>query len=61
LKTLKLIEDFKEAESEIKREIKRELVSSIWSIEEGIKAFRLEDEVVQKAVELMDKAKQMVS
>ena len=54
-------EDFKEAESEIKREIKRELVSSIWSIEEGIKAFRLEDEVVQKAVELMDKAKQMVS
>jgi len=54
-------EDFNEVESEIKREIKRELVSSLWSIEEGMKVYRLEDPVVQKAVELMDQAKQMIS
>jgi carboxyl-terminal processing protease len=53
--------DFAEAESEIKREIKRELISSIWSIEDGNKAYRLEDPVVQKALELMDKAKKMIS
>jgi len=54
-------EDFNDAEFEIKREIKRELVSSIWSIEEGMKAYRLEDPVVQKAVELMEQAKKMIS
>ncbi len=54
-------QDFAEAESEIKREIKRELVSSVWSIEEAMKVFRMEDPVVQKALQLMDKAKQMIS
>jgi len=53
--------DFEEAESEIKREIKRELVSSIWSIEEGVKAYRLEDPVVKKALELMGEAERMIS
>jgi carboxyl-terminal processing protease len=53
--------DFEEAESEIKREIKRELVSSIWNIEEGVKAYRLEDPVVKKALELMDEAERMIS
>ena len=53
--------DFAEAEPEIKREIKRELVSSLWSIEEGMKAYRSEDPVVQKALGLMEQAKQMIS
>ncbi|MFW6140093.1 MAG: S41 family peptidase [Acidobacteriota bacterium] len=53
--------DFAEAEAEIKREIKRELVSSLWSIEEGNKAYRLEDPVVQKALKLMNQAKKMIS
>lgn len=47
---------FKEAESEIKNEIKRELFSSVISLDEGIKVFRKSDPVVLKAIEVMPEA-----
>jgi carboxyl-terminal processing protease len=47
---------FKEAESEIKNEIEREIFSSVISLEEGVKIFRQSDPVVLKAVEVMPEA-----
>jgi len=47
---------FKEAESEIKNELKRELVSAVIGLEEGIKVFRKNDPVVLKAIEVMPEA-----
>lgn len=47
---------FREAESEIKNEIKRELFSAVIGSEEGIKVFRKSDPVVLKAIEVMPEA-----
>ncbi|MCR4396250.1 MAG: S41 family peptidase [Candidatus Saccharicenans sp.] len=50
----------KEAEAEIRNEIRRELFSAIFSLEEGIKVFRQTDPVVLKAIEVMPEAVRFV-
>jgi len=52
---------FKEAEEEIKSEIKREIFSSIVGLEEGVKIFRQSDPVVLKAVEVLPEAAAFLS
>ena len=51
---------FEEAKAEIERELLREIFGNIWEIQEGIRAYRLTDPVVQKALEVMDQAADMV-
>ena len=52
---------FKEAETEIKRELEREIVSSLWGQEEGVRAYRKSDAVVLKALEIMPEASKFVA
>lgn len=47
---------FEEAKEEIRRELQREIVSSLWSIEEGWKAYQKSDPVVLKAREVLPEA-----
>jgi len=54
-------EEFGLAKEEIKRELKREIFSSLWGIEEGIKAYRKSDPVVLKAVEVLPEAGKLIS
>lgn len=49
-------ERFAEAEDEIKKEIEREVVSSAWNLEEGMRVYRRKDPVVQKAIAAMPEA-----
>jgi len=49
-----------EAEAEIKNELKREIFSAVFSLEEGIRAFRQTDPVVLKAIEVMPEAEKFV-
>lgn len=53
-------EKFKEAEGEIQRELERELYSSIFGIEEGIRAYRKKDPVVLKALEVLPEASKLI-
>ena len=49
---------FKASESEIKRELEREVASAVWGLEQGWRAFELTDVVIRKALETMpDSAK----
>jgi carboxyl-terminal processing protease len=52
---------FKEAEPEITRELEREIISSLWGIEEGVRAYRKRDAVVLKALEIMPEASKFVA
>jgi len=52
---------FKEAEAEIQRELEREIVSSHWGQEEGVRAYRKSDAVVVKALEIMPEASKFVA
>ncbi|MGB7295878.1 MAG: S41 family peptidase [Candidatus Aminicenantales bacterium] len=52
---------FKEAEAEIKRELEREIISSVWGVEEGIRAQRKSDAVVLKALEVMPEASKFIA
>ena len=54
------LDEFAEAEDEIKRELERDLFSSIWGIEQGIKAYRKTDPVVIKAIEVFPEAAALV-
>lgn len=47
---------FNESEGEIKRELEREIVSSLWGIEEGTKVYLKTDAAVLKALEVMPEA-----
>lgn len=51
---------FKESEEEIKRELEREIFSSLWGIEEGTKAYLKTDVVVLKALEVMPEAAKLL-
>ncbi len=51
---------FKEAESEIRNEIRREIFSAVLGIEEGVRVFRQNDPVVLKAIEVMPEAASFV-
>jgi len=47
---------FEEAKEEIKRELEKEIVSSIFGVEEGNKRYQQSDAVVRKAIEVMPEA-----
>jgi len=51
---------FKESEAEIKRELEREIVSSLWGIEAGTKVYLKTDAVVLRALEVMPEAAKLV-
>jgi len=53
-------EKFVKAEEEIKRELKREIFSSLWGIEAGIKAYRETDPVVLKAIEVFSEETNLI-
>ena len=52
---------FKDAESEIKHEIEREVSSAVWGIEEGWKAYQKGDSAVLKALQVMPEAAKFVT
>lgn len=52
-------EDFQKAKEQIIRELEREMVASFWGREEGEKAFRLSDPVIQKAFTVFSEAEQL--
>jgi len=54
-------EEFAAAKEEIKRELKREIFSSLWGLEEGLKAYRKSDSVVLKAIEVLPEAEKLIS
>ena len=51
---------FEEARAEIKRELERELFSSIWSIPDGWWVYRISDPVVLKALAVLPEATSMI-
>jgi len=51
---------FKEAESEIRRELEREIAGAIWGVDAGIKVARQGDPVVLKAIEVMPEAARLL-
>lgn len=53
-------DQFKEAEQEIKRQLKKEIFSSIWSMEEGWKVYQQSDPVVLKAIEVLPEASKLI-
>ncbi len=54
-------EKFKEAEEEIKRELTREIYSSLWGIEAGVAAYQKSDAAVLKAIEIMPEAAKFIA
>lgn len=52
---------FAEAEDEIRRELEREVVSAVWSSDDGTRAYRMSDPVVAKAFEVMPEAGRMAA
>ncbi|MFQ5722339.1 MAG: S41 family peptidase, partial [Candidatus Aminicenantales bacterium] len=54
-------DEFDKAKEEIKRELKREIFSSLWGLEEGIKVYRESDPVVLKAIEVLPEAEKLIS
>jgi carboxyl-terminal processing protease len=53
-------EEFGNAEKEIARELEREIVSSLWGIEQGLRAYRKTDPVILKAIEVLPEANALV-
>ena len=53
-------EDFDDALSEIKREIKREIFSSLWGVERGWKVLMENDPVVKKAIEVLPESEALL-
>lgn len=53
-------EDFDDALTEIKREIKREIFSSLWGVERGWKVLMENDPVVQKAIEVLPESEALL-
>ncbi|MGB2763478.1 MAG: S41 family peptidase [Candidatus Aminicenantaceae bacterium] len=53
-------EQFEKAKGEIKRELEREIFSSIWGIEEGVKVYRNSDPAILKAIEVLPDASKLI-
>jgi carboxyl-terminal processing protease len=51
---------FEASKKDIKRELEREIYSSFWGIEAGIKAYRKTDPVVLKAIEVLPEAEALL-
>jgi carboxyl-terminal processing protease len=47
---------FQESESEIRRELEREITGAVWGVEAGVRAARVSDPVVMKAIQVMPEA-----
>lgn len=54
-------EEFEKSKEEIRRELAREIFSSLWGIEEGIRVYRQTDPLVLKAIEVMPEAERLIS
>lgn len=54
-------EEFEKAKEEIRRELTREIFSSLWGMEEGVKVYRRTDPVVIKAIEVLPEAKKLLT
>ncbi len=52
--------EFEEAQPEIKRELEREIFSSVWSIEDGWRVYQNSDPVVLKAIEIFPEATSLI-
>ncbi len=53
-------EKFEEAKDQIKREIERAIVAFLWGDEAGVEAYRKNDPVVLKAIELFPEAEALL-
>jgi carboxyl-terminal processing protease len=53
--------DFKDAETEIRRELEREIAGAVWGVDAGVKVAREGDPVVLKAIEVMPEATRMLA
>ncbi|MBN2246256.1 MAG: S41 family peptidase [Candidatus Aminicenantes bacterium] len=53
-------EDFNQSLDQIKRELQRELVSAVYSLDVGTKTYRLNDPVIEKALEVFPEAEDLV-
>ncbi|NTV81632.1 MAG: S41 family peptidase, partial [Candidatus Aminicenantes bacterium] len=51
---------FQEADTEIRRELEREIAGAIWGVDAGIRVSRRNDPVVQKAIEVMPEASRLL-
>ncbi|MCX6571960.1 MAG: S41 family peptidase [Candidatus Aminicenantes bacterium] len=51
---------FLEAEAEIRRELEREIAGAIWGVEAGVRAARVNDPVVMKAIQVMPEAARLL-
>jgi len=51
---------FKDAETEIRRELEREIAGAVWGVEAGIKVSRENDPVVLKAIEVLPEAARLL-
>ena len=54
-------EEFEKAKEEIRRELTREIFSSLWGMEEGVRVYRRTDPVVIKAIEVLPVAKRLLT
>ncbi len=54
-------DEFENAQTEIKRELKREIFTFLWGIDEGMKVFRKSDPWILKAIECMPEAETLVA
>jgi carboxyl-terminal processing protease len=54
-------ERFQEAEEEIKRELEREIYSSLWGIEAGVRVYQKSDPAVLKALEVISEASKFIA
>lgn len=54
-------DEFENAQKEIKRELKREIFTFLWGIDEGMKVFRKSDPWILKAIECMPEAETLVA
>jgi carboxyl-terminal processing protease len=51
---------FLEAETEIRRELEREIAGAVWGVEAGVRTARANDPVVMKAVQIMPEAARLL-
>jgi carboxyl-terminal processing protease len=51
---------FREAETEICRELEREIAGAVWGVEAGVRAARVNDPVVMKAIQVMPEAARLL-
>jgi carboxyl-terminal processing protease len=51
---------FIDAETEIRRELEREIAGAVWGVDEGVRVARMTDPIVRKAIEVMPEAARLL-